>query len=116
MKTYSEQRQAILFRASRELRKVAAQVLDDVNHPAELTGRTAPWAKGIAKRTAEQANRLEIEGHEQTIASNRSETEIAKSHRAYSDAIDRFEERLRANGVDPSSLEPDEIRVHKIGT
>ena len=116
MQTYSERRQTILFRASRELRKVAVDVLGDVNNPAELTGRTAAWAKGLARQTAEQANQLETIGHERCIATTRAERALYRAHREYEEAIDRFEERLRAHGVDPSSLETDEIRVHKIGT
>jgi hypothetical protein len=104
IKTYSERRQAILFRAARDMRKVAVDALDDVTNPAELTGNSAPWAKSVARKTAETANELESNGHEEAIATARQETDLYQSRREYEQAIDRFEERLRANGVDPRSL------------
>jgi hypothetical protein len=96
MKTYSEQRQAILFKASRDLRAVAATVLDDVQQDAEFTGGTYAWAKALAKRTAETANELEQRGHEETIASVRAENLLYASREHYSQAIDAFEARLAA--------------------
>lgn len=96
MKTYSEQRQAVLFKASRDMREVAARVLDDVQQDAEFVGATCDWAKKLAKRTAELANELERQGHEETIASNRAEATLARSRDHYSRRIDAFEARLAA--------------------
>src|SRR5262245_51841375 len=97
-RTYSEQRQAILFKASRELRGIAALILDEVTEPAELTGRTAPWAKSTAAKTATMANDLEKLGYEQTPATPRMQSDLHKSHRAYEVAIDAFEARIRSAG------------------
>lgn len=95
-KTYSEQRQAILFRAARDLRAVACQVLDDVTNEAELTGTTPAWAKSVALKTATLANELESQGHEEAIASPRAESGLTRSKEHYSQAIDAFEARIRA--------------------
>jgi hypothetical protein len=98
-RTYSEQRQAILFRAARDLRGVAGQVLDDVTNPVELTSATTPaWAKSVARKTAEMANDLERQGHEQGPATTRQENELARSRQIYSVTIDAFEKRIRAAG------------------
>jgi hypothetical protein len=97
-KTYSEERQEVLFRASRELRRVACNVLDDVVEPAELTGRTTVWAKSTAAETAKLANELEERGHEQCVASRRSENALFKVRREYEAAIDAFEARITAAG------------------
>jgi hypothetical protein len=103
-KTYSERRQTILFRAARDMRKIATDALDDVTEVTELTGKTAPWAKSVARKTAELANELESKGHEQAPATARQETDLYESRRGYEMAIDRFEERLRAHGVDPRTI------------
>src|SRR5215467_4377076 len=103
-KTYSERRQAALFRASRELRKIAVDILDDVTEPAELTGRTPSWAKSVCRTTLELATELEGRGHEETIAPARAETDLFQSKREVELAIDRFEARLREHGVDPRSI------------
>lgn len=94
-KTYSEQRQLILFKASRDLRKVAAQVLDDVQNEVELrNASTLAWATTLAQRIAEQANELENTAHELCVASSLSETLLYKSRRAYEASIDAFEARI----------------------
>lgn len=95
-KTYSEQRQAILFRAARDLRGVASQVLDDVREDAELTGSTVVWAKQQAARTAKLANDLEGRGHEETVGTTRAENDLSRSRQKYSEAIDDFEARIAA--------------------
>lgn len=95
-KSYSEQRQAILFRASRDLRAVACSVLDDVQNEVELTGSTPAWAKSVALATATLANELEGRGHEETMASARAESDLARSKDHYSMAIDAFEARIKA--------------------
>jgi len=95
-KTYSEQRQAILFKASRDLRLVAVSVLDDVQQDAEFLGATRDWAKSVARKTAEMANELEQRGHEETVAPFRAANLLFTSREHYSRAIDRFEARLAA--------------------
>src|SRR5262249_37365103 len=92
-KTYSEQRQAILFRAARDLRKVATSLLDDVVEDAELDGQTAPWALSVAQNTARLANDLEDKGHEQARATARQENDLYNSRRAYVKAFEAFEAR-----------------------
>ena len=114
MQTYSERRQAILFAASRQMRKLAGEVLDDVQLEAEITGNTAAWAKSKAASIACQANQLEDAGHEQCIASARSENALYVSRNAYSQAIDRFEMRLRQYGVDPRSITIDRPAVTRL--
>jgi hypothetical protein len=95
IKTYSEQRQAILFKASRELRLVACQVLDDVRNPVELASdSTLSWAKSVARHTAEMATELEDRGHEEAIASPRAETDMRRSHGRYQRSIDAFQARI----------------------
>src|SRR5262249_48596737 len=98
-KTYSEQRQAILFKASRDLRAVAASVLDDVVNEVELTSSaTLGWAKSVAATTAKLAQELEDKGHEQGGASTRAENDLYKTHRSYDIAIEAFHGRIRAAG------------------
>jgi hypothetical protein len=94
-KTYSERRQQVYFVAAREMRKVAAHILDDVVEDAEFTGATARWAKDQARYAALAACELERQGHELCIASPRAETEIHKSKTAYNKSIDRFINRER---------------------
>jgi len=95
--TYSEARQKVYFKASRELRKVAAEALDDVQNDVELQSEeTIRWAINLARVTAEQAREVEDKGHEQCIASNLDETLLLKSKDAYSAAIDSFESRVKA--------------------
>lgn len=100
-KTYSEARQEILFKAARDLRKVAASVLDDtVDAGAGISRQTVKWAIDLAARISRQAWEIEESGHEQCVASRIQETNLSKSKDAYSRAIDRFEARVReANGI-----------------
>lgn len=96
-KTYSEQAQAVLFKASREMRKVAATVLDDVTNEVELLSEdTHRWAKDTARLYAERANELEIQGHGLTVASRRAETELFKARQVYYRSIDAYEKRRRS--------------------
>jgi len=103
MKTYSEQRRAILFKASRDLRAVAASVLDDVTEEAELTGHTTVWAKAVAAETARLANEMEEKGYEQaTPYDARADAHLRRSKEAYSEAITAFMSRvLEAGGTLP---------------
>lgn len=89
MKTYSEQIQAIDFKAARELHKVAAQVLNDCSEPAEFRGPTAHWAITRARAIMERARELENHGHEQCVASSLAETLLSKSKDVYSEAVTR---------------------------
>ena len=96
-KTYSEAAQAVLFKASRDMRKVAASVLDDCTNSVELRSEaTHQWAKNTARVYAELANELENKGHERTLATVRQENELFKSRQAYSAAIDAYEERRKS--------------------
>jgi hypothetical protein len=96
---YSEKRQRVLFLASRAMRRVAAEVLDDMQNSVECSNpATIRWAISLAKTTAELANDLEQRGHEFTIAAPGSETANFKSKREYEKAIDAFEDRVRAAG------------------
>lgn len=96
-KTYSEAAQDVLFKAARDMRKVAASVLDDVTNSVELRSeQTHEWAKSTAALYARLANELENQGHERRVASVRAERGLFKSRQAYSDAIDRYEERRRS--------------------
>ena len=97
VKTYSEERQQILFKASRDMRRVACQVLDDVTLDAELLGDTVRWAKNLAANTAIQATELENLGWEYgTYVAPSTETWLLKSKLQYSDAITAFEARIAA--------------------
>lgn len=105
-KTYSEQRQRVLFKAARDFRAIACSVLDDVRTELELQGDTARWAITLAVRTARRANALENEGHEQCVATNLSEMLQSKSRDAYSTSLHRFHERLAfARGVSQRDAE-----------
>lgn len=99
-KTYSEQHQAALFRAAREIRAIAGQVLDDMQNDVELTSQpTHIWARSTAKHYAEKAYAMEEEAHEIAIASSRQETSILKSKSEYSTKIDAYEtRRTKAQG------------------
>lgn len=101
MKTYSEARQEILFKAARDLRKVAASVLDDTTDGgAGISRSNTRWAIDLAARISRQAWDIEESGHEQCVATRIQETNLTKSKDAYSRAIDRFEARVRAaNGL-----------------
>ena len=101
MKTYSEQRQAILFKAARQLRVVAAQVLDDtVDAGAGISRQTVRFCIQHAANAARLAWDLEEKGHEQCVATQRQNTDLSRSHDYYSGAINRFEARVRAaNGL-----------------
>jgi hypothetical protein len=94
-KSYSEQRQAIFFKAARDLRKVACQVLNDCTDPAEFRGSTYEWAREHAANIMLRAAELENEGHEQCVATPLAETLLTKSKDEYSLAVDRHV-RLRA--------------------
>ena len=108
-RTYSEQRQLIYFKAARDLRKVAASVLDDVVNDGELAQQhTIVWAINNASIVAKQAYALESLGHEQCVASVRAETDLYKSRRAYDASIDAFEARVKARG------EVDLDQAHKL--
>jgi len=104
MQTYTERRQAILFKAARDMRSVACEILDEVQLQSEFIGRSASWAKSTAASTARQARELETLGHEQTIADGRQNGLNYRSLRAYEAAIDHFEERARFFGVDAATL------------
>lgn len=96
-KTYSEAAQAVLFKAARDMRKVAASVLDDVTNSVELRSeRTHEWAKSTARLYAELANELEERGHERCYTEARLEVGLFKSRQAYSAAIDAYEERRKS--------------------
>ena len=103
-KTYSEKRQAVYFKAARELRKIAGEILDDVQTPTELRGDTASWAKNQAAFTARKANEIEDLGYGETVASAHTEVANYKSRDAYTRAIDQFEARLIGSGVDPGTV------------
>lgn len=100
-KTYSEECQRILFKAARDLRKVAASVLDDtVDAGAGISATTTRWAINLAGLTAKRANELESEAHEQCVATQAQETLQFKNREAYRRSIDAFEARVRkANGL-----------------
>ena len=96
-KTYSELRQEALFRAAREMWKIAASVLDDVVNDVELASdRTDNWAKSVSSKTAEMARALEEQGHEQCIASGRQEAALRRARSVHSDAITRYMVRRAA--------------------
>jgi hypothetical protein len=91
-KTYSEAAQAVYFKAARDLRKVAGEVLLDSCGPgATITPTGAQWAVGAARKYALAAHDLENKGHEVAVCTNRQETDNGKSKDAYSAAIDTFE-------------------------
>ena len=97
--TYSEARQKVLFKAARDMRKIAAGVLDDVENETECgSPYTVQWAVSVAKKTAELANELEAKGHEECIAPQLAETLLARSRDDYGQSISDFERRVRAAG------------------
>jgi hypothetical protein len=96
-KTYSEQMQIALFRAAREIRSIAGQVLDDMQNDVELTHEaTHIWARTTAKHYADKANALEVEAEEASYASARQEREQRASRDLYSTKIDQYEGRRLA--------------------
>lgn len=120
-KTYSELRQTTLFKAARDMRRIAAMVLNDVtevNQGHQQSLATFVWAKQLAAKTARQANDLEQQGHEECIASNYAEAVQRKNRAAYSDAITLFSYAASAAGYDlDAEIERlnQPIAVHKIG-
>jgi len=93
--SYSDQRAAILFKAARDMRLVACQVLDDVQNEVELLSDTPAWAKSVAKKTAELASDLENRGWEDCgFASTRTQNLLLNSKLNYSQSIDAFEARI----------------------
>jgi len=102
-KTYSELRQAALFRCGRDLLKVAALVLDDVVNPVELANpATLEWAKSVARKSALLAEQSISLGHEQGIATSRQDNDLYGARRQYSAAVDRFEGRIKAARIKAS--------------
>lgn len=94
-KTYAEMHQEAMFRAAREIWKVAAAVLDDVQNEVELAAPvTLKWAKETARRYAEIARKTEDEAHEITIATPPQERANTKVKLAYSDAVTAFQKRV----------------------
>jgi len=96
--TYSESRANALFKAAREIRKIAAAVLNDCNGDVECRSiETFVWAKNAARTNAEVANRLEQEAYETAYPVN-PHTDAAqyKSRSAYIAAINHFEDRVVA--------------------
>lgn len=93
-KTYSEQYQAVLFRAAAETYDVASAVLNDCTDPAEFTGRTYDWARDKAKFYAEKAQELKELALSQTAVNGQPRKYNAAQAR-YSEAVDRHL-RLRA--------------------
>ena len=92
--TYFEAAQKVLFQASRDMRKIAGSVLDDVQNDAEFLGLTEDWARGKARFYAEMANELERKAW--TVGPYRVNAANTRSHKNYSDAIDRYIARLHA--------------------
>ncbi|HEY7421489.1 MAG TPA: hypothetical protein VH541_05720 [Gaiellaceae bacterium] len=101
-KTYSEQRAAIFFKAARDLRKVACEVLDDVQTDAEFANLdTLKWAKGTAAKISQEANDLELQGHDLVQATPRQEADLSRSRALYRRAVDGFQHRVLASAGEP---------------
>ncbi len=99
-KTYSEVQRGILFKAARDLRKLACEVLNDVSDQEIVSLATFTWAKGWAARYAIQANTLENEGYEiGTYLDGRTAGYQARSRREYSKAVDNFQNRAAEEGL-----------------
>ena len=95
--TYAEQSQRVYFQAARDLRKIACSVLNDVQNEVELTSETTlRWAIRTAKLYADKAKAAEDLGYERCIVSSRAENVQYNSRQAYSQAIDAFEDRVKA--------------------
>ncbi len=97
--TYSEARRSIVFKAARDLRKLAASVLEDVTEQDVVTLPTFTWAKATAANIARQANALETEGYEiGTYLDTRTEGVQRKSRQAYTKAVNAFQNRAAVEG------------------
>jgi len=94
-KTYSERRQAALFRAAREFYNIAADVLNDLQTPEEILGHTHDWARNVSLHTMDKGREFEARGHEETITSLVSENALYRARQRHSDAVTRVI-RLRA--------------------
>ena len=95
--SYSEQYQRALFAAARQVRKIAAEVLNDVQNNVELTSEsTHQWVRQTAKHYADKARELELAGHEVCISSGHSDAANNRSHATYGAAIDAYEARRAA--------------------
>ena len=91
---YRTTAQNAYFRAARELRAVAARVLDDMQNDVELTSElSTAWAKDKARDYAEQANALEETGYQFSTPSTTAERTIRRSREAYSESITAYEAR-----------------------
>lgn len=96
--TYSEAAQKTYFKAARELRKIAGEVLTDTAAPtAAFTRNGATWAVSVARKYALLAHELEDKGHELAVCSNLDDTLNGKSKDKYSACVDTFEARLLEN-------------------
>jgi len=104
MQTYSESRRKVYFLAARSMRCVAVRVLEDVTtgDPACFTTfEGLRWTKHLAAKTAHEADALENLGYEiGTHLDSRSETEQHKSRVKYSDAVTRFQAKIKAHAGD----------------
>jgi hypothetical protein len=97
-KTYSEMRQLAYFRAAREMYRIAEMTLLDTLADEVLTERSMNWARDTAGRNYDKAYALETTGHEECIASNRSEKALRNARSAVTAADYLLKERGRKLG------------------
>jgi len=97
-KTYSEQRQAIYFRAARDMYRAAEDIALDTIKDEILTQPTVFWAAGVIDSTMRRARDLENAGHEQAVATARQENDLRKARWAAQDAHIRLEMRAKGEG------------------
>ena len=92
-KSYREQASAVLFRAARDMRKVAGQVLDDSVLDNELTSpETHTWVRQTARKYSELATDLEAQACEALGFFDRPAA-TRRSQQAYSQQIDAYQRR-----------------------
>jgi hypothetical protein len=104
-KGYRDQRQSVYFRAARDLRATAAQILDDCTGDPYLLEETARWAKNLAREYAVEAEEFEAKGWQVTaMVSTGVKSGLTKSHGDYSRAVDEFERWLSVREIDARAL------------
>lgn len=88
-KTYSEQRQAIYFKAARDLYKLCAQMCDD-SCVGVYSQANDEWLKGILNRTADLAREQERLGYEECLSDARSDYALRRAKGKFSEALTRY--------------------------
>lgn len=94
---YSEQAQRACFKAARDLRAIAAEVLNDCIHDHEFLGNSGSWSKEKAAEFALQANHMEEAAWQYNrYPAPHVQRANMESRKNYNRAINAFEARWDA--------------------